>query len=66
MARTEEKEIALLCIRNLNRYLEGEIRKNEWRDNLRRIRDRIDQQQAFSFDGDTRKGPHPIESTSDN
>ncbi len=67
MATAQDKKIAILCIRNLNRYLEGEIQKDEWEDNLRRIQDMIGQQQAFSFVSDTRRnGPHPIESTSDN
>jgi hypothetical protein len=67
MATVQDKEIAILCIRNLNRYLEGEIPKNEWEDNLRRIQEMLGKQQAFSFVSDKqRNGPHPIESTSDN
>lgn len=67
MATVQDKEIAILCIRNLNRYLEGEIPKKEWEDNLRRIQEMLGKQQAFSFVSDTRRsGPHPIESTSDN
>ncbi|MFQ5914362.1 MAG: hypothetical protein ACE5JS_14370, partial [Nitrospinota bacterium] len=66
MAATKEKEIAILCIRNLNQYLEGKIRKEEWENNLRCIKEMIDQQQVLPLHGSHGKGPHPLESTSDN
>ena len=39
MKTLKEKELALLSIRNLHRYLDGEIKKEEWRENMRRIED---------------------------
>lgn len=67
MKALKDKEVALLCIRNLNRYLEGEIGKEEWEANLRRIREMIGEQQALPFVEEAgRRFPHPLESTSDN
>lgn len=37
----KDKQVALLCIRNLNRYLEGKIEKEEWKESLCRIQDMI-------------------------
>lgn len=41
MKMPKDKQVALLCIRNLNRYLEGEIEKEEWKESLCRIQDMI-------------------------
>ncbi|MFQ5692930.1 MAG: hypothetical protein ACE5IM_07810, partial [Nitrospinota bacterium] len=60
METLKDNEVALLCIQNLNRYLEGEIGKEEWENNLRRIKEMMDRQQAFPFLGDRRGGPHSI------
>ncbi len=66
METLKDKQVALLCIRNLNRYLEGEIEKEEWRENLCRIQDMIGQQQALPFHLENRKGLQLLETTSDN
>ncbi len=47
MKTLKEKELALLSIRNLHRYLDGEIKKEEWRENMRRIEDMLARQQAL-------------------
>jgi hypothetical protein len=66
MDALKDKEVALLCIRNLNRYLEGDIRKEEWEENLRRIQEMIGEQQSLPFNGEGRVGPYALEAVSDN
>ena len=66
METLKNKEVALLCIRNLNRYLEGEIRKEEWQENLRRIEDMLARQQALPLFGDNLDDRRLAGSVSDN
>ena len=66
MKMPKDKQVALLCIRNLNRYLEGEIEKEEWKESLCRIQDMIGQQQVLPFHLKNGKDLQWLETTSDN
>ncbi len=66
MKTLKEKEVALLSIRNLNRYLHGEIKKEEWRENMRWIEDMLARQQALPLSGDKLDDPPRAGSVSDN
>ena len=66
MKTLKGKEVALLSIRNLHRYLDGEIKKEEWRENMRRIEDMLARQQALPLSGDELDDPHLAGSVSEN
>ena len=66
MKTLKEKEVALLSIRNLHRYLDGEIKKEEWRENMRRIEDMLARQQALPLSGDKLDDPRLAGSISEN
>jgi len=66
MKTLKEKEVALLSIRNLHRYLDGEIKKEEWRENMRRIEDMLARQQALPLSGDELDDPRLVGSVSEN
>ncbi|MDP6618050.1 MAG: hypothetical protein QGG90_01255 [Nitrospinota bacterium] len=66
MKTLKEKELALLSIRNLNRYLHGEIKKEEWRENMRRIEDMLTRQQALPLFSEEMDDPRLAGSVSEN
>ncbi|MDP7372159.1 MAG: hypothetical protein QF919_17075 [Nitrospinota bacterium] len=66
MKTLKEKELALLSIRNLHRYLDGEIKKEEWRENMRRIEDMLTRQQALPLFSEEMDDPRLAGSVSEN
>ena len=49
-----------------HRYLDGEIKKEEWRENMRRIEDMLARQQALPLSGDKLDDPRLAGSISEN
>ena len=66
MKTLKEKELELLSIRNLNRYLHGEIKKEEWRENMRRLEDMLTRQQALPLFSEEMDDPRLAGSVSEN